>query len=95
MKTAGIIVKASEIVPTLNALKELGETPHLPVDLFPNVLLLSQKHHIFIEVPFLVRRVFTANLPVRPDERQALLVLTEQVLRLLVCEELVTHRTVV
>jgi len=41
MKAASVVIKASEILPTFDALEELGETPHFPIDLLPNIFLLS------------------------------------------------------
>lgn len=89
MVLAAVQVEPPEVLAAAAAQVQLGERPHLPVDLPPRELLLPEDHDVLVEVPLRVLHVLTADLAVRSDEGPALRILAEDEWNLPLGEELV------
>lgn len=79
MVPASVQIEPSKVVPTASAFEELSQRPHFPVDFPPLQLLLSQNHHIFIQVPFGIFDMLTSNLTICSYERCTFNIFAEQV----------------
>jgi len=61
-------IKPSEELSAFLAFEQLRETPHLPVDLFPNMFLFPQEHNIFVEIPLCISNMLTPKPSIYSDE---------------------------
>lgn len=95
MVVTPVIVKPSEEVVTHLTLEDLSQAPHLPVDILPIMLLLSQQHHILVQIPLRISYMLTPYLPIRPDVQPTILIWTYQESGLPISEQFITYLTVV
>jgi len=51
MEVALVHVNSPELLITLGTIKHPRGSPHFPEDLLPGHFLVSEMHHIFIQVP--------------------------------------------